>query len=118
MTYYLVKPALFKTSLHFKIKFQCRKLSPHISTGNANDEDADREQQRMVKGMKKELKSLISLPIFKNVMKTKYPTQMGKLPLPQMPLAGMESALTRVSTQKKPETSIHPRQKKQKQKAK
>lgn len=62
--------------------------------------------------MKKELKRLISLPIFKNVMKTKYPTQMGKLPLPQMPLAGMESALTRVSTQKKPETSIHPRQKK------
>lgn len=93
-------------------------LDDDLLLGNANDEDADREQQRMVKGMKKELKRLISLPIFKNVMKTKYPTQMGKLPLPQMPLAGMESALTRVSTQKKPETSIHPRQKKQKQKAK
>lgn len=93
-------------------------LDDDLLLGNAKDEDADREQQRMVKGMKKELKRLISLPIFKNVMKTKYPTQMGKLPLPQMPLAGMASALTRVSTQKKPKTSIHPRQKKQKQKAK
>lgn len=55
----------------------------------------------MVKGMKKHLKHLISQPVFKNTMKTKYPTQMGKLCLPQAALAGMENALGVVSVQEK-----------------
>lgn len=67
-------------------------------TGRGRDEDADREQQKMVKGMKKHLKHLISQPVFKNAIKTKYPTQMGKLPLPHMPVSRMESALTSVTT--------------------
>lgn len=85
-----------------------------MSTGRAKDEEDDREQQKMVKGMKKHLKHLISQPVFKNKIKTKYPTQMGKLSLPHMPLARMESALTRVSIQKK--KSVPPLQKKQKKK--
>lgn len=54
----------------------------------------------MVKGMKNHLKRLSSQPVFKNVIKTKYPTQMGKLPLAQMAQAGTESALTKLSKQK------------------
>lgn len=92
-----------------------------MSTGRANDEEADREQQRMVKGMKKHLKHLISQPVFKNVIKTKYPTQMGKLSLPHMPLAGVESALTQVSIQEKKlklKKSVPPQQKKGKKQKK
>lgn len=69
--------------------------------GKGNDEEQDREQQMMVKGMKKHLRHLISQPVFKNTMKTKYPTQMGKLCLPQAALAGMENALSMVSVQEK-----------------
>lgn len=90
-----------------------------ISTGRAQDEDGDREQQKIVKGMKKHLKHLICQPIFKNVTKTKYPTQMGKLSVPHMPLAGMESALTRISIQEekqKLKKGVPPQQKKQKKK--
>ncbi|XP_070698962.1 ATP-dependent RNA helicase DDX24 [Pempheris klunzingeri] len=71
-------------------------LDDDLLIGRARDEDTDREQQKMVKGMKKHLKHLVSQPVFKNVIKTKYPTQMGKLSLP---LAGKESALTKVSTE-------------------
>lgn len=95
--------------------FKYRQLNiPSMSTGKANDEDADREQQKMVKGMKKHLKHLISQPVFKNLIKTRYPTQMGKLSLP---LAGKESALTRVSIEEKKQKlkkGVPPQQKKQK----
>ncbi|RVE57210.1 hypothetical protein OJAV_G00213990 [Oryzias javanicus] len=76
-------------------------LDDDLLLGGAKDEDAERGQQKMVKGMKKHLKHLISQPIFKHAMKTKYPTQMGKLPLHHMPHATMESALKRVTIQKK-----------------
>uniref|UniRef100_A0A8P4K9R6 ATP-dependent RNA helicase n=1 Tax=Dicentrarchus labrax TaxID=13489 RepID=A0A8P4K9R6_DICLA len=78
-------------------------LDDDLLIGRAKDEEDDREQQKMVKGMKKHLKHLISQPVFKNAIKTKYPTQMGKLSLSHMPLAGMESALTRVSIEEKKE---------------
>ncbi|XP_044023530.1 ATP-dependent RNA helicase DDX24 [Siniperca chuatsi] len=96
-------------------------LDDDLLIGRAKDEDADREQQKMVKGMKKHLKHLINQPVFKNVTKTKYPTQMGKLSLPHMPLAGMESALTRVSIQEekqKLKKAVPPQQKKQKKQKK
>ncbi|XP_068194396.1 ATP-dependent RNA helicase DDX24 [Antennarius striatus] len=89
-------------------------LDDDLLIGGTRDEDDDREQQKMVKGMKKHLKHLISQPIFKNVIKTKYPTQMGKLSLPHMPLAEKESALTRVSAQEKAEKlkkAVPPKQK-------
>uniref|UniRef100_A0A4W6FB83 ATP-dependent RNA helicase n=1 Tax=Lates calcarifer TaxID=8187 RepID=A0A4W6FB83_LATCA len=80
-------------------------LDDDLLLGRTRDEDTDREQQKMVKGMKKHLKHLISQPVFKNVIKTKYPTQMGKLSLSHMPRVGMESALTRVSIEKKKQKS-------------
>ncbi|XP_056249575.1 ATP-dependent RNA helicase DDX24 [Seriola aureovittata] len=94
-------------------------LDDDLLLGRAKDEDSDREQQKMVKGMKKHLKHLISQPVFKSVIKTKYPTQMGKLSLPHMPRSGMESALTRVSIEEKKQKlkkGVPPQQKKQKQK--
>lgn len=99
--------------------FKYKLKMPRMSTGRTRDEDTDREQQKMVKGMKKHLKHLISQPVFKNVIKTKYPTQMGKLSLSHMPRVGMESALTRVSIEKKKQKSkksVPPQRKKQKQK--
>ncbi|XP_039643010.1 ATP-dependent RNA helicase DDX24 [Perca fluviatilis] len=87
-------------------------LDDDLLIGRAGDEEGDREQQKMVKGMKKHLKHLISQPVFKNLIKTRYPTQMGKLSLPHMPLAGRESALTKVSIQEKKQKSK--KQKKQK----
>uniref|UniRef100_A0A8C5E1R1 ATP-dependent RNA helicase n=1 Tax=Gouania willdenowi TaxID=441366 RepID=A0A8C5E1R1_GOUWI len=76
-------------------------LDEDLLLGGRKDEEDDRKQQKMVKGMKSHLKNLISQPIFKNAIKTKYPTQMGKLSLPHMSLATNESALTRVFVQGK-----------------
>uniref|UniRef100_A0A3Q3WL46 ATP-dependent RNA helicase n=1 Tax=Mola mola TaxID=94237 RepID=A0A3Q3WL46_MOLML len=92
-------------------------LDDDLLMGRARDEEDDREQQAMVKGMKKHLKHLISQPVFKNAIKTKYPTQMGKLSLPHMPRAGMESALSSVSIEEmkqKLKKGVPPQQKKQK----
>lgn len=88
-----------------------------MSPGKHRDEDDEKEQQAMVKGMKKHLKQLISQPVFKNISKSKYPTQMGKLSLPHMPLAAMESALSRVLMQKTTK-EVQPQQKKPNKKKK
>ncbi|XP_034431620.1 ATP-dependent RNA helicase DDX24 [Hippoglossus hippoglossus] len=76
-------------------------LDDDLLLGRSKGEDGDREQQKMVKSMKKHLKHLSSQPVFKNLVKTRYPTQMGKLTLPHLPRGGMESALTKVSIQQK-----------------
>ncbi|KAJ7990735.1 hypothetical protein DPEC_G00290000 [Dallia pectoralis] len=78
-------------------------LDEDVLLGGKKDEENDKQQQKIVKGMKMQLKHMISQPVFRNQMKTKYPTQMGKLSLPSMPLYGLETALTSVSNQKKPQ---------------
>lgn len=85
--------------------------------GKGRDEDDEREQQAVVKGMKKQLKYLVSQPVFKHAARSRYPTQMGKLSLPHVPLAAMESALSRVTMQKT-ETEVQQQQKKQRKKKK
>ncbi|NWV15229.1 DDX24 helicase, partial [Ptilonorhynchus violaceus] len=47
------------------------------------NEQEESQKQKMLKGMKKQLKHMLSQPLFKVLMKTKYPTQSGKLLLPQ-----------------------------------
>ncbi|XP_054652280.1 ATP-dependent RNA helicase DDX24 [Dunckerocampus dactyliophorus] len=87
-------------------------LDEDLLLGHGRDEDDDREQQKMVKGMKIHLKHLISQPVFKGATKTKYPTQMGRLCLANLPLVGEESAITRVSAvQKKKNTGASQRKK-------
>lgn len=54
-----------------------------------------------MKVLKKELRHLLSQPLFKDDLKTKYPTQSGKPPA-LMPASGnSESALSCLSKQKK-----------------
>lgn len=88
-------------------------LDDDVLIGKGRDEHDDRHQQKMVKGMKKHLKYLISQPVFKHDIKTKYPTQMGKLSLPMMPRAGMENAITSVSKQRKKQTPKKAKQQQQ-----
>ncbi|CAH2327818.1 ATP-dependent RNA helicase DDX24, partial, partial [Pelobates cultripes] len=52
--------------------------------GGKQSEQEEKEKQKMLKLIKKQLNQLLSQPIFKNVMKTKYPTQSGKLYLPAL----------------------------------
>ncbi|KAL6105670.1 ddx24 [Pungitius sinensis] len=75
------------------------ELDDDLLIGRGNDDDGDREQQRVVKGMKKHLKHLISQPVFRNMNKSKYPTQMGRLSIPHMPVAGRGNALSSLSSQ-------------------
>ncbi|KAJ4939725.1 hypothetical protein JOQ06_029163 [Pogonophryne albipinna] len=74
-------------------------LDDDLLIGGARDDEGDREQQKLVKGMKKHLKYLISKPVFKREIMTKYPTQMGRLSLANMHRGGKESALTTVTEQ-------------------
>ncbi|XP_063073690.1 ATP-dependent RNA helicase DDX24 [Engraulis encrasicolus] len=75
-------------------------LDDDVLMAAGRDQEADLEQQRLVKGLKKQLKHLLGQPVFRNEMKTRYPTQMGKLQLPQLPLATAETALTSLANQK------------------
>ncbi|XP_066177900.1 ATP-dependent RNA helicase DDX24 isoform X2 [Sylvia atricapilla] len=58
-------------------------LDDDMLMGKKASEQEESQKQKMLKGMKKELKHMLSQPLFKVLMKTKYPTQSGKLLLPQ-----------------------------------
>ncbi|XP_058018603.1 ATP-dependent RNA helicase DDX24 [Ahaetulla prasina] len=66
-------------------------------TGGQFTEREESEKHRMLKGMKKQLKHLLSQPVFKGLMKTKYPTQLGKLVLSDYIGQHSQSALSAVS---------------------
>ncbi|XP_070787628.1 ATP-dependent RNA helicase DDX24 [Pituophis catenifer annectens] len=66
-------------------------------TGGQFTEQEESEKHRMLKGMKKQLKHLLSQPVFKGLMKTKYPTQSGKLVLSDYIGQHSQSALSAVS---------------------
>ncbi|KAA0710814.1 ATP-dependent RNA helicase DDX24 [Triplophysa tibetana] len=69
-------------------------VEDELLLGQGKDDEEDRHQQKLVKVMKKQLKHMISQPVFRNTMKTKYPTQMGKLQLPQARITTATAALT------------------------
>ncbi|NXO51550.1 DDX24 helicase, partial [Aramus guarauna] len=71
-------------------------LDDDMFMGNEQEES---QKQKMLKGMKKQLKHMLSQPLFKVLMKTKYPTQSGKLLLPQTSVGISESALGTVTKQ-------------------
>ncbi|XP_009952340.1 PREDICTED: ATP-dependent RNA helicase DDX24 [Leptosomus discolor] len=74
-------------------------LDDDMLMGKKTSEEEESQKQKMLKGMKKQLKHMLSQPLFKVLMKTKYPTQSGKLLLPQTSVGISESALGTVSKQ-------------------
>ncbi|XP_056332664.1 ATP-dependent RNA helicase DDX24 isoform X1 [Danio aesculapii] len=60
-------------------------VDDELLMGSSKGEDEEREQQREKQMLRKQLKILISQPVFRSQMKTRYPTQMGKLLLPTLP---------------------------------
>ncbi|KAM6204995.1 ATP-dependent RNA helicase DDX24 [Sarcoramphus papa] len=74
--------------------------------GRKASEQEESQKQKMLKGMKKQLKHMLSQPLFKVLMKTKYPTQSGKLLLPQTSVGISESALGTISKQQAKKKSI------------
>ncbi|XP_061551352.1 LOW QUALITY PROTEIN: ATP-dependent RNA helicase DDX24 [Phycodurus eques] len=88
------------------------ELDQNLLIGKGRDEDDDREQQKMVKGMKTQLKHLMSQPVYKSMTKTKYPTQMGRLCLAHLPVVGKQSAVMSVSAQQKKKETGPPQHKK------
>ncbi|XP_074764692.1 ATP-dependent RNA helicase DDX24 [Athene noctua] len=74
-------------------------LDDDMFMGRKATEQEENQKQKMLKGMKKQLKHMLSQPLFKVLMKTKYPTQSGKLLLPQTSAGISESALGIVSKQ-------------------
>ncbi|NXX89829.1 DDX24 helicase, partial [Centropus bengalensis] len=75
------------------------ELDPDDDMFMGKNEQEESQKKRMLKGMKKQLKHMLSQPLFKVLMKTKYPTQSGKLSLPQTSMSASESALGIVSKQ-------------------
>ncbi|KAM6392811.1 ATP-dependent RNA helicase DDX24 isoform 1-T1 [Pluvialis apricaria] len=74
-------------------------LDDDMLMGKKASEQEESQKQKMLKGMKKQLKHMLTQPLFKVLMKTKYPTQSGKLLLPQTSVGISESALGTVSKQ-------------------
>ncbi|KAM7109259.1 DDX24 helicase, partial [Ciconia maguari] len=74
-------------------------LDDDMFMGKKASEQEESQKQKLLKGMKKQLKHMLSQPLFKVLMKTKYPTQSGKLLLPQTSVGISESALGTVSKQ-------------------
>ncbi|NXV16159.1 DDX24 helicase, partial [Cepphus grylle] len=74
-------------------------LDDDMLMGKKATEEEESQKQKMLKGMKKQLKHMLSQPLFKVLMKTKYPTQSGKLLLPQTSPGVSKSALGTVSKQ-------------------
>ncbi|XP_015720884.1 ATP-dependent RNA helicase DDX24 [Coturnix japonica] len=84
-------------------------IDEDLFMGKKTSEQEESQKQKMLKGMKKQLKFMLSQPLFKVLMKTKYPTQMGKLLLPQTSAGNTETALSIISKkQAKRKKSVKP----------
>ncbi|KAM7157036.1 ATP-dependent RNA helicase DDX24 isoform 1-T2 [Molossus nigricans] len=77
------------------------ELDEDMYKGGKADQQEERRRQKQMKVLKKELRHLLSQPLFKDDLKTKYPTQSGKLPVLMPALRNGESALSCLSKQKK-----------------
>ncbi|XP_048217761.1 ATP-dependent RNA helicase DDX24 [Perognathus longimembris pacificus] len=77
------------------------ELEEDMYKGGKADLQEERRRQKQMKVLKKELRHLLAQPLFKEELRTKYPTQSGRLPqLVAAPRKG-ESALSCLSKQKK-----------------
>ncbi|XP_025725209.1 ATP-dependent RNA helicase DDX24 [Callorhinus ursinus] len=76
------------------------ELEEDMYKGRKTDQE-ERRRQKQMKVLKKELRQLLSQPLFKEDLKTKYPTQSGKLPTLMSTPRNSESALSCLTKQKK-----------------
>lgn len=76
------------------------ELDEEMYKGGRADQQEERRRQKQMKVLKKELRHLLSQPLFKGDLKTKYPTQSGKPPALMPPPRNGESALSCLSKQK------------------
>ncbi|KAM8948832.1 ATP-dependent RNA helicase DDX24 isoform 1-T7 [Lycaon pictus] len=77
------------------------ELEEEMYKGRKTDQQEERRRQKQMKVLKKELRHLLSQPLFKDDLKTKYPTQSGKLPTLMSTPRNGESALSCLTKQKK-----------------
>ncbi|XP_032201019.1 ATP-dependent RNA helicase DDX24 isoform X1 [Mustela erminea] len=77
------------------------ELEEEMYKGRKSDQQEERRRQKQMKVLKKELRHLLSQPLFKEDLKTKYPTQSGKLPTLMATPRNGESALSCLAKQKK-----------------
>uniref|UniRef100_A0A8C6R6A5 ATP-dependent RNA helicase n=1 Tax=Nannospalax galili TaxID=1026970 RepID=A0A8C6R6A5_NANGA len=77
------------------------ELEEDMYKGGKADQQEERRRQKQMKVLKKELRQLLAQPLFQENLKTKYPTQSGRLPLPMVVPRNGESALSCLSKQKR-----------------
>ncbi|XP_023619845.1 ATP-dependent RNA helicase DDX24 isoform X1 [Myotis lucifugus] len=77
------------------------ELDEEMYKGGKADQHEERRRQKQMKILKKELRHLLSQPLFKDDQKTKYPTQSGQPPVLRPAPRNGESALSCLSKQKK-----------------
>ncbi|XP_008819908.1 ATP-dependent RNA helicase DDX24 [Nannospalax galili] len=77
------------------------ELEEDMYKGGKADQQEERRRQKQMKVLKRELRQLLAQPLFQENLKTKYPTQSGRLPLPMVAPRNGESALSCLSKQKR-----------------
>ncbi|XP_049625739.1 ATP-dependent RNA helicase DDX24 [Suncus etruscus] len=77
------------------------ELEENMFKGGKADQQEERRRQKQMKILKRELRHLLSQPLFKEEPKTKYPTQSGRPPVLMSGPQNGESALSCLSKQKK-----------------
>lgn len=77
------------------------ELDEEMYKGGKADQQEERRRQKQMKVLKKELRRLLSQPLFKEDPKTRYPTQSGQPPALRPAPRNGESALSCLSKQKK-----------------
>ncbi|XP_016000993.2 ATP-dependent RNA helicase DDX24 [Rousettus aegyptiacus] len=85
------------------------ELDEEMYKGGKADEQEERRRQKRMKVLKKELRHLLSQPLFKDDLKTRYPTQSGKPPVLIPTSRNGESALSCLSKQKKKKKKPKPK---------
>jgi ATP-dependent RNA helicase DDX24/MAK5 len=77
------------------------ELEEGLYKGGKADQLEEHQRQKQMKVLKKQLCHLLPQPLFKDILKTKYPTQSGRLPLLVAVPRNGDSALSCLSKQKK-----------------
>lgn len=77
------------------------ELEEDMYKGGKADQQEERRRQKQIKVLKQELRHLLSQPLFQENLKTRYPTQSGRLPQPMVAPRNGESALSCLSRQKR-----------------